>query len=59
MVFAGSFALAQQDDSNKLSVFHAGSLSKAMADIGKAFTAETGTPVALTGSGSGATCGRS
>jgi len=53
VVFAGAFALAQQDDSKKLSVFHAGSLSKAMADIGKAFTAETGVPVALTGSGSG------
>lgn len=53
LVFSGSIAQAQQDDSKTLSVFHAGSLSKAMADIGKAFTAETGTPVALTGSGSG------
>ena len=53
VLFAGVFALAQPDDSKTLSVFHAGSLSKAMADIGKAFTAETGTPVALTGSGSG------
>ncbi|GFK94698.1 Molybdate-binding periplasmic protein [Fundidesulfovibrio magnetotacticus] len=36
-----------------LSVFHAGSLAKPMADLAKAFTAETGVPVTLTGSGSG------
>jgi len=37
-----------------LEVYHAGSLSKAMADIGKAFTQQTGVTVVLTGSGSGA-----
>ncbi len=41
---------AQQKE---LAVYHAGSLSKAMADIGKAFTQQTGVTVTLTGSGSG------
>jgi len=36
-----------------ITVFHAGSLSRAMADTAKAFTAETGVSVSLVGSGSG------
>jgi molybdate transport system substrate-binding protein len=36
-----------------LTVFHAGSLAKAMGDIAKAFTAETGITVQLVGAGSG------
>jgi len=46
-------ALAQQPGGEGITVFHAGSLAKAMDDMGKAFTAETKVGVTLAGSGSG------
>jgi len=45
-------ALAQ-DAPKGVSVFHAGSLTKAMGDMAGAYTGETGVPVKLTHSGSG------
>ena len=45
--------LALPAGAEDLVVYHAGSLAKAMADIAKAFQAETGLTVGLVGSGSG------
>ena len=53
IIFAGFLAFSLPSMAEDLVVYHAGSLTKAMGDIVKAFTAETGLTVGLVGAGSG------
>lgn len=53
LVFIASIVFSMPSMAEDLVLFHAGSLSKAMAEIIKTFTAETGLTVELVGSGSG------
>jgi molybdate transport system substrate-binding protein len=53
VILTALLAFALPGQAEDLVVFHAGSLTKAMGEIAKAFTAETGLTVGLVGAGSG------